>query len=57
MTGARERHIERCRYNPSEPKKAFRKAREDGKTYKRKGDLVIVNSAVKPFIAPSDGWY
>lgn len=58
--GARQRVIERNRYNPSDPRKAERKTREfNGKiqTHKKKGDLVIVNPHVKLMKVTENGWH
>jgi hypothetical protein len=61
MSGPRERHIERCVYNPSNPRKAIRKTRQTGtlaqQTYKHKGDIVLVNDRAKSFKVPHNGWY
>lgn len=59
MTGARERHIERCRYNPTP--KAERESRIDKsgmtQTFKKRGDIIIVNAAAKSFKVRRGGWY
>lgn len=57
--GTRERHMERCRYNPSDPKKAVRKTRETRgvtQTFKRKGDKVISASGIVHTMT-HDSWF
>lgn len=55
--GARQRHIERCKYIPHP--KAARKVRFFNgafQTFKRRGDIIIVNARVKSYVVQKSGW-
>lgn len=57
--GTRERHIERCRYIPRPEADRKTRLHKTGfiQTYKKRGDIVIINATVKSFVVPRNGWY
>lgn len=60
--GTRQRIMQRCRYNPANPTKAFRTVRvvsERGttQTFKKKGDLVLINDRAGFLQVKQAGWF
>jgi hypothetical protein len=59
--GTKQRIVQRCQYNPANPRKAERpvrvtSARGTTQTYKKKGDFIITNDRAPMLTVTRAGW-